>query len=775
MVNNLITKYQNIQIPAESFGLFTLSMANGRIFGFIAISLFSLFLLFFSYFPLFTLNFQFADAATIKSPVINLGLVSHWTIDGGDITNGRINDVAGTNHGNVKNIATSTFYSRGRLGQAGNFDGSDDYINVPYNANLNITGPLTVSLWFKLDSLNPATNRYSLVARTDGTTVVNYAMGFNITGSGVSEGTGRLDFVTWSSGGCVCGSYTTMDFSSAANLGQWFHAVGTWDGAAWHTYINGVEDSNNNWAPIVGPFSYATDALTIGNQNMGSGTFGRYIDGQIDDVRIYNRALSATEITRLYDVGRLVKITTTQSTGSLSSGLVGHWTFDGKNITSGRIDDASGNANHGNTSGIATSTFYTRGVIGQAGNFDGTNDYVAMANSASWDFGTSDFAISLWVKPTSFSGYNGLVSGSYHNGAACSNGWSLYTNTTGVVRLSTNCAVSDLVTSVSAMTLNAWNHVLIVRNGTGSTGLNIYINGVAGSSPASGNVAINTAGSGIVLGRYYAATLSQHYFDGQMDDVRVYSRALSQAEITRLYTMGSPSLISKSLIGGLSSGLVGYWTFDGKDTVTGAMVDASGNGNTGNFVTIATSTFYTRGKIGQAGNFDGTSDDVSIPNSSSFDFGSADFAVSWWEYRTANDNGKAAMTRDYFLSGGVGYTPFIFGYSAAGANLLCYMTSNGTSWDIANGKSFGAVTLNTWNHFVITRNGTTFTTYKNGAQVDTWTSALAIKSGTTAMHLGTYKGGEASYYYFTGKMDDVRFYNRAFSASEVLKLYNMGR
>src|SRR3989344_6531331 len=69
-------------------------------------------------------------------------------------------------------------------------------------------------------------------------------------------------------------------------------------------------------------------------------------------------------------------------------------------------------------------------------------------------------------------------------------------------------------------------------------------------------------------------------------------------------------------------GLVGHWTFDGKNVVSGVALDSSGNGNNGNLVNIATSTFYSIGKIGQGFNFDGTNDYVKVPSSSAFDFAS---------------------------------------------------------------------------------------------------------------------------------------------------------
>src|SRR3989338_9195514 len=76
-------------------------------------------------------------------------------------------------------------------------------------------------------------------------------------------------------------------------------------------------------------------------------------------------------------------------------GLVGHWTFDGKNVVNGVALDSSGNGYNANLINIATSTFYSTGKIGQGFNFDGTNDRITLS-SASLSM-TSAMSVSAWV------------------------------------------------------------------------------------------------------------------------------------------------------------------------------------------------------------------------------------------------------------------------------------------------------------------------------------------------------------------------------------------
>lgn len=162
--------------------------------------------------------------------------------------------------------------------------------------------------------------------------------------------------------------------------------------------------------------------------------------------------------------------------------------------------------------------------------------------------------------------------------------------------------------------------------------------------------------------------------------------------------------------------------------------------------------------------FDGIDDALLLPTNAGWDVGTTDFAFSWWEYRTGNDNGRSAIVRNATAQ----FPAFVLGYSSAGANLLVYMTSQTGSWDIANGKSLGVVTLNTWNHFVVTRDGEDFFAYKNGAQTDTWTSALAMFASADALSIGTYAS-----FYFLGKIHEIAsWWGRSLTAGEVSALYS---
>ena len=172
------------------------------------------------------------------------------------------------------------------------------------------------------------------------------------------------------------------------------------------------------------------------------------------------------------------------------------------------------------------------------------------------------------------------------------------------------------------------------------------------------------------------------------------------------------------------------------------------------------SLITTTKKVGVASMYlDGSASYAEGTSSDDYEFGSGDFTVEWWEYRFNADASEAVVCR----GGGGGYVSWILG-SSDGTNSLIYITSNGSSWDIANGKTFGAIALNTWVHYALVRSGSNFIAYKDGTITDTWTSSATILASTDALTIGKNAG-----YYITACLDEIRItkgyarYNAAFT------------
>lgn len=438
------------------------------------------------------------------------------------------------------------------------------------------------------------------------------------------------------------------------------------------------------------------------------------------------------------------------------SGLVGHWTFDGPDLsfTSNTATDRSGKNNTGTLVGVATSTARVPGVLGQGLNLGGSNSYVNIPNSASLSICGSDCGFSAWIYPRTFASYRVVIDNTNRSIM-----FAINSTTGGYVEFGGTVANGFLNFS-PAFTLNEWQHVVVTRSG--ST-VYVYRNGVLNSTLTDRTGSTN-ATNAFLIGENVSGGGSD--WDGYVDDFKIYNRHIQASEAKALYNLGR-SKFQASQNTKKTSGLVGLWSFDGAD-LTDKIYDRSSTANHGYLYNAATTSSKVSGAIGQGITLDGVDDFVGIPSSSNYNFGSSDFAVSWWEYRTNNASSTAAIVRD-----NTNLPSFAFGLSNAGSTLGVYITSNGTAWDIANNKSLGSVTQNTWNHFLVTRSGSTFTTYKNGAQTDTWTSSGTIKTSSSQLLFGQYVSNSTTY--FAGRLDDVRVYNKAVTASELKNLYNMGR
>lgn len=153
-----------------------------------------------------------------------------------------------------------------------------------------------------------------------------------------------------------------------------------------------------------------------------------------------------------------------------------------------------------------------------------TADHLIYPDSADYDFNTDNFTIDCWIYPTSFAiDYQGIVTtvGNYAWDWG-STAWHLCMRSTGVIELRGSASSGGaFVTSGSlVVTLNQWNHIAVVRKGTGGTDLNIAIDGTFGDAPATGNVNI-LSGNVFRVGCVNSNIPTSNYFTGYVDELRI--------------------------------------------------------------------------------------------------------------------------------------------------------------------------------------------------------------------------------------------------------------
>ena len=195
---------------------------------------------------------------------------------------------------------------------------------------------------------------------------------------------------------------------------------------------------------------------------------------------------------------------------------MGYWKFD--EGTGASSTDSSGNGNNGSWNG--TGNHWATGKIGTTGQFNGTSDYVSPGTSTNFAFGTGDFSWFSLVNPSQVVNQMLLLDTRNANPAT---GIYIYilNRYLNYYDYQTN-HVSNYILSP-----NNWYHAGVVRNSGNTT---FYVNG----SPA-GNFAHTT---NLTTQKYYIGSdvnAGEAFFSGLIDDIRIYSRALSTAEIMALY------------------------------------------------------------------------------------------------------------------------------------------------------------------------------------------------------------------------------------------------
>lgn len=224
--------------------------------------------------------------AKTNTVFLTQGLVGYWTLDGKDTNwyTTKTNDLSGNgNTGTITNMSTSTAPAAGKIGQAFKFDGVDDYVLMAGNpVSLQTTAAFTLSAWIKA-STNVSDYR-TIFNKETSSTDRNYWLALDIT-------TGKL-VLRFS----VAGVAKTFTSNAALNDNKWHYVTATYDGSFVNIYSDGV--SVMTPAAQTGSANNTANSLRIGTQ-----LSTRYFIGVIDDVRIYNRALSLPEIRALYRMG----------------------------------------------------------------------------------------------------------------------------------------------------------------------------------------------------------------------------------------------------------------------------------------------------------------------------------------------------------------------------------------------------------------------------------------------------------------------------------------
>jgi len=211
-----------------------------------------------------------------------------------------------------------------------------------------------------------------------------------------------------------------------------------------------------------------------------------------------------------------------------TSGLVGYWPLD--EGTGTVAVDGSGSSNNGNWSGsLINGSHYTTGKVGPyAGIFDGTSTYVNLQNNTNTYFQASGtYTWSVWFNINSFSPSNQTLV--RKEAGSNTQGYRISFSVTGI-GITSNATPNPTISYNTTITSGAWYQADIIYNGTGNPNVQIYLNGVLGATGNLSSVLSDVVDQTDISDNYSPGTMN-----GQIDDVRIYNRALSAAEVMALY------------------------------------------------------------------------------------------------------------------------------------------------------------------------------------------------------------------------------------------------
>src|SRR6267378_5137405 len=384
---------------------------------------------------------------------------------------------------------------------------------------------------------------------------------------------------------------------------------------------------------------------------------------------------------------------------------------------------AEGNANdsQGGNNGMIGGATFVSGEVGQAFSFDGVDDYVDAGNSASINLTGSQVTIDAWINPSADLSTESWFFGKSGDGTVrYAIEWEPGDPGTLIGRANTGAVQANFTPPT-----NTWTHVAVVYDGNAEITTKLYVNGtvIASGSPSSGN--LTSSSVPFVIGAFDSSHTRN--FNGLVDEVEVFERALSGTEVARIFNAGSNG---KCPCTPAPDGMTGWWPGEGN-------LDDRQGGHNGTPVNGGPT--FEAGEVNQAMSFNGTSQTVTVD---SFPDPNAAYSFDIWVYWKGLINGSshdALLVKTQDSGGEDRYSIFIY---APDQNLLSIV--NGTSFRTAN----GSVPLNQWFHVAQTFDGTTVKVYINGTLA---ASAPATRSPSTGvLAFGTRRGVQ---HFFHGLLD----------------------
>jgi hypothetical protein len=639
------------------------------------------------------------------------GLVGYWKMDeatGTSVTDSSGNGLTGTLNG-------STSWITGKFGSAGSTDNSNSD-RMLISAAPNLTSEWTTSVWFQYPLASTGGSWWTLFR------------GGGAVGQDHQVIVSRSSYLLGMYDNTTSSGFNSTGFAMNTLTNGWHHMATVGSGTSQKFYIDGKYVGQTDKKSTSGIYS-------VGNCSCDGQSWGTF-----DEVRVYNRALSPTEVTQLY---------------GFAPGPVAYY-----NMEEGLGSVLKDISTHGNNGSLIGGTpDWLRGKYGRAISFD-NGEYANLGSPlhspASWTY-------SVWIYPTagSVSSADGII-GQGNNpritwGPSVANDRRI-----GVLAAWSESPGYKVVTSPSQLELNKWHYITAVFDTSDPTNqtIKLYINGIL--------VGSNTATTGTLTKpsstHYINVRDSAKSFPGSIDELKIYDYARTQGQIVQDMNAGHP------LGGSPVASQVSYYKFD---EGYGTTIHNEGHGGSILNGTISGATWSNDGKFGKALHFDGSSSNVNIADNAALDLTSSWTIGGWFnpdETILTGSDRQVLISKWQTSSGTL-------------INYYLYIRANGkvetTVSDGSSSKSVTSTTVlspHTWYHLMGTFDGSTgdLKIYINSKlEATTATGYSSAYANTGSVRLGQYDFGWGAYRdEYKGLMDEIKIYSAALSASEIKVDYN---
>jgi hypothetical protein len=410
------------------------------------------------------------------SDITTTGLIAYYPLTG------TADDWMGTYHGTEY---TSVLYANdGTKGGVASFNGDDsgDYIDL--NLASGIYG--TLNYWMYVPTEITASSAM-YIGNFNQTDQYNYIYAGDVTRSFDGE---TLSFLGYDK--------SQMFWYIKDTIPVGWHMVTTfWDGGAWKIYLDGVSKTvytyNSQQIMAIDPIFGKTMSTTESSFN-----------GKISNVRIYNRSLSYTEITTIYDT-ELIKHPIV-----VDSGLIAYY----------KLIRNSHDHNYNQYNGTDTSVTYD----GKSATFNDSSSYISIDTNSVFNVSTTgSISISAWVKGSDFTGENHIFSTNSNSGTAYSYDLAISSNQPIVAHYDGTWASTDYTGTIND---NQWHHLTgTIKNGGR---LQLYLDGNSVSNVAARGSTNNI--QTVTIGKR-----RDYYYGGSIANVRIYNKELTADDVKSIY------------------------------------------------------------------------------------------------------------------------------------------------------------------------------------------------------------------------------------------------